>query len=1037
MQAPTATESVPDHGSAPDDRFARLKGLIEHVSHLLPEQGPITVFIHHNTLHAFEDLPFFEAVEAGARVFGCQPYLSEDRYREELRRGRIRFTDLQDALELDLGDRAEDPVPAFGLKMSLRLAMLQYPLLSGPTEELVWYVAEANALRRVRREASSAVRGRLIAETRRWVIRDLRGGCEASGNGADGSAKREHPIPAGLSELLARFGASRIETWSEEDWEGFTLQALWRVCCEGVRNLPPPPPPPMPTIRHRDMLLEATGVDADALVNEVLIRFCAAFLDQGMAPWSLPRRDEGFFRAFCSLYGDRSPAGTWARGLSAELARLEKAGVGPLESIAESLTILGVAEGEQEDFLASTLLALRGWAGMVRQIELRADRVVHPVPAGSLSDFLAVRLLLDRFALTHVAKADLGITSPVGAFWRLARGGMDSDWPPSDEQRAFAVFQLAQVNGLSPDVLYRLDKASWAAILSEIEAFTDLERRRIFHLAYERRFATQFLDAVSLHAPKMGGRPPSPRFQATFCLDEREESFRRHLEELAPDVETFGVAGFYRVAMYYKGASDAHFTPLCPVVIRPGHWVTEEVGDGLDKSSRRRGMARRVLGTASHRFHLGSRSFAVGALLTGVVGVLASVPLVARILFPRLTARTRHILGRFVETPPRTRLCLERQDGAPGPANGHIGYTIGEMVETAELVLRDMGLTTRFARLVLLHGHGSESLNNPYNSAYNCGACGGSAGGPNGRALAKILNDPRVREGLAARGLVIPQETVFVGANHNTCNDTVTFHDTELIPETHVQEFRAARHIIHQVCERNAHERCRRFMSAPLTLSFAAARAHVEERSEDLAQTRPELGHATNAITIVGRREWSRGLFLDRRSFLTSYDPTEDDAQCSILTRVLQAVFPVCSGINLEYYFSHVDNVGFGSGTKLPHNLAALLGVMDGAASDLRTGLPWQMVEIHEPVRSLFLIETTPDAMLRIMDAQPEIGQLCRNEWVLLAVIDPDTRAISVYRNGQFRSYESQTTVLPRAESSVDWYRGWRDHLEFAEIGSL
>ena len=172
---------------------------------------------------------------------------------------------------------------------------------------------------------------------------------------------------------------------------------------------------------------------------------------------------------------------------------------------------------------------------------------------------------------------------------------------------------------------------------------------------------------------------------------------------------------------------------------------------------------------------------------------------------------------------------------------------------------------------------------------------------------------------------------------------------------------------IENACDHNAHERCRRFMSAPLTLSFSAARQHVEERAEDLAQTRPELGHATNAIVVVGRREWSRGLFLDRRAFLASYDPTSDTNDHAILTRILQAAFTVCSGINLEYYFSHVDNAGFGAGTKLPHNLASLLGVMDGAASDLRTGLPWQMVEIHEPVRSLFLIETTPQVMGQIM----------------------------------------------------------------------
>ena len=171
----------------------------------------------------------------------------------------------------------------------------------------------------------------------------------------------------------------------------------------------------------------------------------------------------------------------------------------------------------------------------------------------------------------------------------------------------------------------------------------------------------------------------------------------------------------------------------------------------------------------------------------------------------------------------------------------------------------------------------------------------------------------------------------------------------------------------------------------------------------------------------------SRGLFLDRRAFLTSYDPTEDDPDNTILTRILQAVFPVCSGINLEYYFSYVDNVGFGCGTKLPHNLVSLLGVMDGAASDLRTGLPWQMVEIHEPVRSQFVIETTPEAMLRIMDRDPGIGRLCRNGWILLAVIDPDTHALSVFEDGEFRPYGPQASVLPRAASSVDWYRGWRD----------
>ncbi len=154
------------------DRLSHLSEVIDHAAHLLPMQGPITSFVHHNTLHAFEDLPFLEAVKKGGHIFGCQPFLSEERYRHELNRGRIRFDELQLVLEQDLAESAGQPVPPFGTRLDLRCAMLQYPLQSGPTEELIWYVAEVNGLHRVRSEVSFALCARLIAETRRWVSRD-------------------------------------------------------------------------------------------------------------------------------------------------------------------------------------------------------------------------------------------------------------------------------------------------------------------------------------------------------------------------------------------------------------------------------------------------------------------------------------------------------------------------------------------------------------------------------------------------------------------------------------------------------------------------------------------------------------------------------------------------------------------------------------------------------------------------------------------------------------------------------------------------
>jgi uncharacterized protein YbcC (UPF0753/DUF2309 family) len=188
-------------------------------------------------------------------------------------------------------------------------------------------------------------------------------------------------------------------------------------------------------------------------------------------------------------------------------------------------------------------------------------------------------------------------------------------------------------------------------------------------------------------------------------------------------------------------------------------------------------------------------------------------------------------------------------------------------------------------------------------------------------------------------------------------------------------------------------------------------------------------------LCIVGRRTRTRGLYLDRRAFLSSYDPTHEDEQYSILTRILQAVVPVCAGISLEYYFSCVDPIGWGSSTKLPHNLTALLGVMDGAASDLRTGLTSQMIEIHEPLRLTFLVEAYPHALIQILDRNPGISRLVRNEWVRLASLDPDCSRIHIFRKDRFEVYRPETSGLPRVESSVDWYRGWRDHLGFAVIG--
>lgn len=1010
-----------------------LKKLIERAARHLPTQGPITVFVHHNTLRSLEDLPFDEAVLEGAAIYGCQPYLTEEVFREELARGRILPEDLSEALLDDLGDDADRLIGFMGTRHHLRLAMLEHPLRLGGDAELRWLIAETDALKRFRAETPVDIRNQLLDQTQRWVMRDY------VARGANSKPRGEDAV----TTLLATFGDLGIERWTDEVWESFTLSLLWRICHKGVRaaKLPAPIVPPL---RHRNLLLTVSGLDSDLLVHGELIRFCGAFLDQGFAPWTLPDRNDGFFRSFFNLYRDSRPVEEWLRPLPEEIRRIEAAGLSPLQSIAESLRILGVAKVDHGDYVSQSLLALRGWAGILWQMETNAEWTARPAPRGTLVEYLAIRLLLERLALSWQAEVFLGRKEELRRL-RVVLGRRFPRQPSASiQQRAYLVFQLAQVRGWGPADLSRLSKDEWSQLVEEIESFGGVERRRIYQMAFEQHYYNQVFSALVADRP-VSGEPwkdverdeedeeaGRPAFQVVCCLDEREESFRRHLEEVDPECETFGVAGFFGVAMYYRGVAEAHFRPLCPVVIKPSHYVRESAPRSLVNASRLQRSARRISGRVFHRLHLGSRTI-LGGFLTAMLGGVATIPLLTRVLIPRRTARWRNLL-RKITTPPLTQLTLERGRNRPGPENGQLGFTVIEMADIVENLLRSMGLTHDFARLVILMGHGSASLNNPQKAAYDCGACGGAKGGPNARAFAKMANDPRVRHILEMRGLTIPDEARFVGAYHNTGDDGVSFFDIDDLPDSYEELLDRISTSLFEVRKRNAHERCRRFRSAPLTMSTDEALRHVEARIADLSETRPELGHATNAVFVVGRRSRTRNLYMDRRAFLASYDPSLDDENGTTLAGLLRAAVPVCAGINLEYYFSRVDPNGYGCGTKPPHNIASLLGVMDGAASDLRPGLPRQMIELHEPLRLLIIVETRPEILSAVLKAEKVVDRLVRNQWVHLATLDPDSPILHIHRDGSFEPFEPTGEAPPEVPTSIAWYRGWRGDLGFASI---
>ncbi len=969
MSASSSSAPCDCHGhpaaSASGDAKAKLHHLLDHASHYLPAQGPIGVFIHHNTLHAFQHEPFEKAVLDAAQIFKTEPYMSEEAYQNERQRGRILDQDIDAAVK---NEADAEIIPGRLTRRQLRRALLIPGVRRVNGRNIAWHVEEGEMLQAFRTD---------------------------------------------LDPLAARALATD------------TPQALWEVCS---RRYKPQPAPVLPRPkRPREAVLASRGVDLDHIVHPPLIRLTGAYLDQGIAYWPMPLREHGLLKAARQIIA--LPFSVYPAHLSRigqVFADQEKRGLGADAVVNEMLVKLGVPESEWQDYIIAELLPLAGWAGLVHCLEKDPSLAPHDRVRCSLMEFLALRLTYTAVALESV----MGDTTS----WRRLKAPVVSSDPLTHQAR---LYDAAQLLGLPSKDLQALPEGVFTHLCEELEACNELERRRLLHIAYERRHERQILIPLAKHRalPRIGPESCRLAAQVMFCIDEREESIRRALEEIDPSIETHGAAGFFGCAIDYTGIDDARGVALCPVVVKPAHEVREKPMEGHSATDAKRQSLRRVWAKVVRHGYISSRTLVRGSFSTAFLGFFSLFPLALRVLSPLSYARLMGKLNELFLPEPRTELSFMRDDATSKDATSGLllGFSTQEKADRVASVLGPAGLYKGHARLVVVLGHGSTSLNNPFESAYCCGACGGRSGGPNARVFAAMANRPEVRLALKERGICIPDDTWFVGGYHDTCNDNIDLYDLDFVPSSHVQDLNRVRDQLDQARAMSAHERTRRFEAADSGQDAAVGLRHVQERSQHLGEPRPEYGHCTNAVSVVGRRSSTKGLFLDRRSFLVSYDAA-CDPQNKSLAALLGAVIPVCAGISLEYYFSTVDNEGYGCGTKLPHNITGLLGVMNGFQGDLRTGLPLQTVEIHEPMRILFVVETTPERVMSTILANPLLKEFLVNRWIRLATMDPEDGHIEIYRDGVFEKLQGDEEPLPVAASSMAYYSGKIEHLPVARI---
>jgi uncharacterized protein YbcC (UPF0753/DUF2309 family) len=1019
-----------DTADAHESSLSRsLDDALEHAAHLLPDQAPIRVFIHHNTLHAFQHLHFHEAVKRAQEVYGAEPYLSEARFRELFAQGRITTQGLRAALKDQLPAGEEKLLLGGLLRLStLRELAILHPIRRETVASLRWLLKERQEALRLRPDLPPDARARVLNETAAGLMEILEVGGEdalmrfgLAVTGCESLAELEDALGQTLSGARAR---QDLAAMLREDPEPMCVSALFTRCkelaegyraqhsiCEQVR-LP------------RDVIRAHTGRDPYDAIFPKIIRICGAHLDDGLATWTMPHRERGFYEATRALItsGARAPT-PLARQARRDFETQAKCSASAREVVLEVLAELGIDAGHVGAFVQALLLTLPGWAGMMSRLQRHPDDRPHGGPPASLLDFLAVRLTYERAALR------IAFGGQTLAIREALRGSQTSQAVPRDKPptEAHRLFQLLSLAGIGSPALNNVSRAQAHETLRELDAFDQLTRRRVFQEAFEHHHRVQTLDALSLFRQRAYlAKPIRPaRFQLISCFDDREESFRRQLEEVEPDCMTFGAPGFFGAAMRFRALDESHSVPFAPVVIKPVHEVEERPRHSDARLLEARTRRRRLWGRINQETQRGSRYLWRGIVLNLALGLLAVLPLLLRVLSPRVAGQLRRFTSRVLLPTPRTELTIHRDAASDTPDNPR-GFHVDERVLRVATVLENIGLVDNFSRLIVVLGHGANTMNNPHKSAYDCGACGGRQGGPNARVFARMANDPEVRSRLIECGICIPEDCVFVGGQHDTCSEAVMIFDEARIPSSHRELYAETMAVLHEARERTARERCRRLFSAPINPSQREALAHVEARAEHLAEPRPEFGHATNAIAIIGRRGLSRGLFLDRRAFLLSYDPTIDH-DGKLLERILAGSTAVGAGINLEYYFSHVDNERYGAGSKLPHNVTGLIGVMTGHASDLRTGLPRQMVEIHEPVRLLMIVEATPERLLEITTRQAEVKELVVNRWVQLVSLDPETGAMHVFTDRGFEPYAPVEMSLNSVDDSRAAYQGHHD----------
>lgn len=700
------------------------------------------------------------------------------------------------------------------------------------------------------------------------------------------------------------------------------------------------------------------GEFADEL-NLHIIKWCKLYLDESQAVWSMPHREKGFYQAW-KMMVPYDPA--LSHSMRKQLQSLPEDAE---HALVKGLIALEIPPSEAQDYFEAHLLSLPGWAGMMlwrSQQSTKEEKLFLEYLAVRIS--LECALLQPYLPLPKLKAEKQGLIESLLTRWMKWGDTPIEDW-----------------ENLSPEEI--------KARLLLANRFDRFVRSRLWLEAWEKTYEVHIKEMMTSPQPSIV-QPTMPVLaQFAFCIDVRSEPFRRQLEKIGP-FETFGTAGFFGLPIETTKLGSTHSHDSLPVMFKPKHKVIESSTDDDLKQYKQR---ENTIHSISHTFNKLKHNMLTNLLLPEISGPWLSLQTLARSFVPQKTGYTMRKLRKKWSRKPSTKLSLDHIHTLDSLLP--VGFSEKEQVFYANQALRMMGLTEHFAPLVVICGHSSHSTNNPYSSALDCGACGGASSGFNARVLATLCNLPKVREALEKVGIVIPKETVFVAAEHITTLDELRFIYVPELSEAAQRSLECVQTKLSKVCDEANAER---IVQLPTLHShYKNSKGEVQRLAEDWSEVRPEWGLARNAAFIIGERTLTAACNLEGRAFLHNYQWKNDD-NGDILAKIIAGPAKVAQWINLQYYASTVAPHYYGSGNKTTQTITSGIGVMQGNASDLLFGLPWQSVmqsdqeAYHEPLRLLVVIQAPRKYIERLMDRDSAFLQKVQNGWIRLASIDDEGR---------------------------------------------